>query len=211
MSGVNYELYTWPTPNGRKVSIMLEELGVSYTAIPINIISGEQRKEFFKSISPNGKIPILRDIDESLHLMESGVILHYLAKKHHRFLPKDHESYYEVMQWLFFQVAHIGPMLGQNHHFNFYNKGKSAYAEIRYIDESKRLYAVLDERLHERSFIVNEYSIADIATWPWIARYQRQAIDIENYPNVLRWYRSIAEREAVQKGYKLLSEDEVIP
>jgi GSH-dependent disulfide-bond oxidoreductase len=211
MSSVNYELYTWPTPNGRKVSIMLEELGVSYQVIPIDITSGKQNEKAFKDISPNGKIPILKDLKENLYLMESGVILHYLAKKYDQFLPSDNKSYYEVMQWLFFQVGHVGPMLGQNHHFNFYNKDVSPYAEQRYIAETYRLYEVLDSRLSTRTYIAGDYSIADIATWPWVSRFPRQSVELERYPHVLRWYQSIAQRDAVQRGFKVLAENEVIP
>ncbi|MGH6922692.1 MAG: glutathione S-transferase family protein [Propylenella sp.] len=195
------DLYTWTTPNGRKVSIFLEELGVPYEAHPIDIGKDQQFAPEFLKISPNNKIPAIVDRDNGLALMESGAILIYLADKHGHFLPKEGEPRYRVLEWLMWQMGGIGPFLGQVHHFVKYNKGKAPYAEERFSREAKRLYAVLDRRLDRRDFMAGDYSIADIATWPWISRFEWQEIDLDDFPNVKRWYRSIAARPAVQKGY----------
>ena len=195
------DLYTWTTPNGRKVSILLEELGVEYTAHPINITQGDQKAPEFLEISPNNKIPAIVDQDNGLKLMESGAIMIYLAEKYGEFIPADPAQKYRMLEWLMWQMGGLGPMAGQVHHFVKFNSGKSAYAEERYSNENKRLYGVLDKRLEGRDYIVDEYTIADMACWPWISRYEWQQIDLADYPNVRAWYQRIAQREAVQRGY----------
>jgi GST-like protein len=195
------DLYTWTTPNGRKVSIALEELGLPYTVHPIDIGKDEQFQADFLKVSPNNKIPGIVDRDTGMSLMESGAILIYLADKTGRLLPPSGEPRYRVMEWLMWQMGGIGPFLGQAHHFLHYNKGKAPYAEERFRKEAQRLYGVLDRRLSGRSFIAGDYSIADIATWPWISRFAWQEIDLGDFPEVKRWYLEIAGRPAVQKGY----------
>ena len=195
------DLYTWATPNGRKVSIMLEELGLDYNVIPIDITKGEQHDLDFVSFSPNNKIPAIIDHETGLKMMESGAILMYLAKKTGLFMGQTDRQYWEEMQWLMFQMGHVGPMLGQTHHFVKFNPGKSPYAEERYKNENIRLYKVLNKRLKEREFICEDYSIVDIATWPWISRYEFQQMDLNDYPSLKAWYMRIASRPAVQRGY----------
>jgi GST-like protein len=197
------DLYTWTTPNGRKVSIALEELGLPYKAHPIDISKDEQFAPAFLKISPNNRIPAIIDNDNGMSLFESGAILIYLADKTGKLMPKDGEGRYRVIEWLMWQMGGVGPMLGQVHHFVKYNKGKSAYAEERYSKEAQRLYGVLDRRLEGREFLAGDYSIADIATWPWISRFEWQEIDLAKFPNVKRWYTAIASRPAVQRGYKV--------
>jgi GST-like protein len=205
------DLYTWSTPNGRKVSIMLEEVGIPYRVIPVNIGAGEQFTPEFLEISPNNRIPAIVDHDEDLSMMESGAILMYLAEKTGQLMPPAGRERWKVIEWLMMQMGSVGPMLGQAHHFHFYNKGKAPYAEERYLTEAARIYAVLDRRLSEEPFLAGAYSIADVATWPWIARYQRQAIDWSKYPHVKRWYLEIAERPAVLRGYDVPDKREPIP
>ncbi len=195
------ELYTWSTPNGRKISIALEELGWDYTVYPVDITQGEQRNPAFIALSPNNKIPAIVDTENGQSLMESGAILLYLAKKSGQLMPAETSRYWETIEWLMWQMAGPGPMLGQIHHFTKFNPGKSPYAQDRYLTEGHRLYSVLDKKLQDREFVVGEYSIADIALWPWISRFEWQTIDITQYPNVTRWYLSIASRPAVQRGY----------
>ena len=195
------DLYTWATPNGRKVSIMLEELGLDYNVIPIDITKGEQHDLDFVSFSPNNKIPAIIDHETGLKMMESGAILMYLAKKTGLFMNQTDRQYWEEMQWLMFQMGHVGPMLGQTHHFVKFNPGKSPYAEERYKNENIRLYKVLNKRLKEREFICEDYSIVDIATWPWISRYEFQQMDLNDYPSLKAWYMRISSRPAVQRGY----------
>ena len=195
------DLYTWATPNGRKVSIMLEELGLDYNVIPIDITKGEQHDLDFVSFSPNNKIPAIIDHETGLKMMESGAILMYLAEKTGLFTSQTDGQYWEEMQWLMFQMGHVGPMLGQTHHFVKFNPGKSPYAEERYKNENIRLYKVLNKRLKEREFICEDYSIVDIATWPWISRYEFQQMDLNDYPSLKAWYMRIASRPAVQRGY----------
>ena len=197
------DLYTWATPNGRKVSIMLEELGLDYNVIPIDITKGEQHDLDFVSLSPNNKIPAIIDHETGLKMMESGAILMYLAKKTGFFMSQTDGQYWEEMQWLMFQMGHVGPMLGQTHHFVKFNPGKSPYAEERYKNENIRLYKVLNKRLKEREFICEDYSIVDIATWPWISRYEFQQMDLNDYPSLKAWYMRIASRPAVQRGYSV--------
>lgn len=196
------DLYTWTTPNGRKASIALEELGLPYKAHAIDISKDEQFAPAFLKISPNNRIPAIVDNDNGMSLFESGAILIYLADKTGKLLPKQGEDRYRVIEWLMWQMGGPGPMLGQVHHFVKYNKGKSAYAEERYSKEAQRLYGVLDRRLEGRDFVTGDYSIADIAIWPWISRFEWQEVDLSKFPNVKRWYTTIASRPAVQRGYK---------
>ena len=206
-----YELYTWGTPNGRKVSIALEELAVDYKVKAINITKDEQFAPDFLAISPNNKIPALVDTKANFALMESGAILIYLADKVGELLPPSGEERYEVLQWLMMQMGSVGPMLGQTHHFVKFNKGKSAYAEERYASETNRIYGVLDKQLSASQFLTKSFSIADIATWPWISRFEWQEIDFSKYPNLLRWYLEIADRPATQRGYDVPQTGAEIP
>ena len=206
------DLYTWTTPNGRKVSIALEELGLPYRAHPIDINKDEQFAPDFLAISPNNKIPAIVDRDNNdFALMESGAILLYLAEKTGKLMPKALEPRYRVVEWLMWQMGGIGPFLGQVHHFVKYNAGKAPYAEERFLKEAHRLYGVLDQRLKDREFVADDYSIADIAIWPWISRFEWQTIDLGKYPNVKRWYTAIAGRPAVQKGYQVPKQTTPIP
>ena len=205
------DLYTWTTPNGRKISIMLEELSLPYKAIGVNIGKDEQFEPDFLKISPNNKIPAIVDQDEGVSLMESGAILIYLAEKTGQLIPSSGRGKYEVLEWLMMQMGGVGPMLGQTHHFVFYNEGKSPYAEERYLKETARIYGVLNRRLGDEEYLAGDYSIADIATWPWIARYPRQRMELKDYPNLMRWYKEIANRPAVQRGYDVPNKVEEIP
>lgn len=195
------DLYTWTTPNGRKVSILLEELGVDYEVHPINIGQGDQKSPEFLKISPNNKIPAIVDRDNGLTLMESGAIMWYLAEKYRKFLPNDPLDKIKVMEWLMWQMGGLGPMAGQAHHFLHFNRGKAEYAEERYAAEVQRLYGVLDNQLTGQDYIVGDYSIADMACWPWVSRYEWQQVDLTKYPNVRAWYQRLLARDAVQKGY----------
>ena len=203
-SGNGLDLYTWSTPNGRKVSIMLEEVGLPYRVHPVDITAGEQHHEQFLRISPNNKIPAIVDHDSGIQLMESGAILMYLAHKTGKLMrpmsaPGD--GFWRQMEWLMLQMGGVGPMLGQTHHFVKFNPGKSAYAEQRYRDETARLYGVLDKRLQGRDYICDDYSIVDIANWPWISRFEWQEMDLGEFPNLRDWYLRVADRPAVQRGY----------
>ncbi len=196
------DLYTWTTPNGRKASIAIEELGLPYTAHAVDISKDEQFKPDFLKISPNNRIPAIVDRDANdFSLMESGAILIYLAEKAGKLLPSDKFKRARVIEWLMWQMGGVGPMLGQIHHFLRGAKDKAPYAEERYVKEGKRLYGVLDKRLADREFVADDYSIADIAIWPWISRYEWQTIDMNEFANVRRWYTAIAKRPAVVKGY----------
>jgi GST-like protein len=195
------DLYTWTTPNGRKVSILLEELGIPYTVHAVDIGKDEQFQPDFLKISPNNRIPAIIDQKTGFHLMESGAILLYLAEKAGKLLPKETEPRYRTIEWLMWQMGGIGPMLGQVHHFVKFNKDKAPYAEERYLKEAHRLYGVLDRRLSGREYVADAYSVADISIWPWISRFEWQTVDLGQYPNVTRWYVAIAQRPAVQKGY----------
>jgi GST-like protein len=197
------DLYTWTTPNGRKVSILLEELGVPYTAHPIDITKDDQFAPDFLKISPNNKIPAIKDHDNGLCLMESGAIMWYLADKYGKFLPDDAIGRAKVHEWLMWQMGGLGPMAGQAHHFLQFNPGKAPYAETRYATEVQRLYGVLDKQLEGQDFICGDYSIADMACWPWVARYEWQRVDLTQFPNVLRWYKALRARDAVIKGYQV--------
>ena len=197
------DFYTWTTPNGRKVSILLEELGVDYEVHSINITQGDQNSPAFLKISPNNKIPAISDRDSGMSLMESGAILVYLAEKYGKFLPKDSIARAEVNEWLMWQMGGFGPILGQAHHFLHFNPGKSDYAEARFRSEVARLYGVLDRRLEGRDYICDDYSIADMACWPWVSRYEWQQVNLADYPNVRSWYQRLLARDAVQKGYHI--------
>ncbi|HXF53629.1 MAG TPA: glutathione S-transferase N-terminal domain-containing protein [Hyphomicrobiaceae bacterium] len=205
------DLYTWSTPNGRKVSIMLEEIGLPYEVHPIDIGKREQFAPDFLRISPNNKIPAIVDRDTGMSLFESGAILMYLAAKTGKLMAKEGEPYWRTIEWLMWQMGGVGPMFGQVHHFVRYHKGKAPYAEERYLEEARRLYRVLDTRLGEVEYLAGAYSIADIATWPWVSRFEWQTIDLKQYPNVLRWYKAIAERPAVQRGYHIPNRQPGIP
>ena len=197
------DLYTWTTPNGRKVSILLEELGVEYNVHSIDISKDEQFDPEFLKIAPNNRIPAIVDHDTGIQMMETGAIMLYLAEKYGKFLPKDQKARWAAIEWLMWQMGGVGPMFGQVHHFVKYNKGKSAYGEERYSKEAKRLYGVLDRRLEGRDYVVDEFSITDMAIWPWVSRYDWQEIDLNDFPNVRDWYVRIAERPAVQRGYQV--------
>ncbi|GHE21975.1 glutathione S-transferase N-terminal domain-containing protein [Halomonas urumqiensis] len=205
------DFWTWSTPNGRKVSIMLEELGLPYRVHAMDITQGEQHAPEFVEVSPNHKIPAIIDHDTGMHLMESGAILIYLADKCGRFLPREGENRHRVMEWLMWQMGGFGPMLGQAHHFLTFNAGKAPYAEERFHGEAKRLYQVLDNRLADNLHVAGEYSIADMAIWPWASRFEWQRIDLDHYPNVKRWYLEIASRPAVQRGYHIPRQVNEIP
>jgi len=205
------DLYTWSTPNGRKVSIMLEEVGLPYTVHAIDISKDEQFQPAFLAISPNNRIPAIVDRDNGLPLFESGAILMYLAEKTGKLMPKDEKGRWHTVQWLMWQMGGVGPMLGQIHHFLRNAKGKAPYADERYLNEGKRLYGVLDRQLAKSEYMAGDYSIADIATWPWISRFEWQTIDMNQFPNVLRWYKAIASRPAVVKGYHVPVKQPGIP
>jgi GSH-dependent disulfide-bond oxidoreductase len=210
------DLYTWSTPNGRKVSIMLEEVGLPYEVHPIHIGEGDQFKPEFLAISPNNKIPGIVDRDNGYRMFESGAILIYLADKTRRLLPgmDDHLRRMDVMQWLMFQMGGVGPFFGQTHHFNRFAKEKIAYAIERYVTETKRLYGVMDKRLGEVAHLAgDDYSIADVATWPWVSRFDWHGLDdgLNDFPNVKRWYNEIAARPAVQRGYDVPRAGNAIP
>ena len=202
-------LYTWPTPNGRKISILLEELQVPYKVIPIDIEKDEQFSKEFSLISPNNKIPAITDLETKTNIFESGAIMLYLANKYKKYLSD--KSYWSIMEWFMFQLTQVGPYLGQAHQFLYYHSGKSKFAEDKYINYVKRTYRTLDSRLENSEYLGIEYSIADIATWPWVARFERHRVDLKNYPNVLRWYKLISKRSAVIKGYNVVGKFEKIP
>jgi GST-like protein len=201
------ELHYWTTPNGHKITIFLEEAGLPYRIVPVNIGAGDQFKREFLRISPNNRIPAIIDDDPAepgppISVFESGAILLYLAEKTGRFIPPDLHGRVEVLQWLFWQVGGLGPMAGQNHHFALYAAEKLTYATTRYINETNRLYGVLNHRLADREFVAGDYSIADMAVYPWIVPYQRQGQKLEDFPHVKRWFESIAARRAVKAAYE---------
>jgi GST-like protein len=205
------ELYTWPTPNGHKIHIMLEETGLKYNVHAVDIGKGEQFEAKFLEISPNNKIPAMIDTEgpggKPLALAESGAMLFYLASKTGKFLPRDLAGRWRVMQWVMTQMGHVGPMLGQAHHFLQYAPEKIEYAMNRYRNEAKRLYGVLDRQLKTSEFLAcDEYTIADIATMPWLRAPERQGVDIEEYPHVKRWRDRIAERPAVKRAVEVLAD-----
>ena len=204
------EFYAWPTPNGFKVSIMLEEAGLPYTVHPIDIGKGDQFDAAFLRISPNNKIPAIIDPDgpggKPVSVFESGAILIYLAEKTGKLMPREGAGRYAVLEWLMFQMGGIGPMLGQAHHFRLYAPEQIQYAIDRYSNESRRLYGVLDRRLADHEYVAGDYSIADIAIMPWLRYPDRQGVDIGDYPNVRRWREAIAARPAVERGLQLLAD-----
>ena len=197
------DLYTFSTPNGRKVSIALEEMGLPYTVHSVDIHKDEQFEPDFLTISPNNKIPAIVDQETGISMMESGAILQYLADKTGMFLPTEGPGRWRAIEWLTWQMGGFGPMLGQAHHFLHFKPGTSDYAEQRFGGEAKRLYGVLDKQLGKYGHVAGDYSIADMAIFPWAARWQWQQIELTQFPNVLRWYRELADRPAVQRGYNL--------
>jgi GST-like protein len=211
------DLYTWSTPNGRKVSIMLEECGLPYEVHPINIGTNEEQfQPHFLEISPNNKIPGIVDRDNGYKMFETGAILIYLADKTGKFLPPhdDHLKRMDVIQWLMWQMGGVGPFFGQTHHFARFAKEKIPYAINRYVTEGKRLYGVMDRRLANNAYLAGEnYSIADIATWPWVSRFEWHELDngLDDFPNVKRWYSDIAARPGVVKGYDVPATGAEIP
>ena len=203
------DLYSSSTPNGRKISIMLEELGIKYNPILISLDKKEQFSPDFSKISPTNKIPVIVDKESGQIIFESGAILLYLAKKYNKFLNE--KDYWNVVQWLFFQMAYVGPMLGQAHQYLFYHKGKSKFAEEKSKGYTNNVYEILNTQLSKYNYLCNEYSIADIAVWPWIARFKRHQINLKKYPNILRWYLNISKRPAVIKGYNIIGDFDEIP
>jgi GST-like protein len=202
------ELYFWPTPNGKKITIFLEEAGLPYNLAPVDITAGEQFDEEFLKISPNNKMPAIVDPEgpgsRPISVFESGAILVYLAEKTGRFLPHSQRGRYEALQWLMFQVSSVGPMLGQAHHFRGYAPKQIPYAVDRYTNEAARLYRVMDARLSEvEHFVGDEYSIVDMAIYPWVASHERQGQRMENYPNLARWYVEMGERPAVRRAMEV--------
>jgi len=200
------DLYYWTTPNGHKVTIFLEEAAVPYRLLPVNIGNGEQFNPEFLAISPNNRIPAIVDTEPKqgkapVSVFESGAILLYLAEKTGKFISADLAGRVETLQWLFWQMAGLGPMAGQNHHFSGYAPEKIPYAIDRYVKETNRLYGVLNKRLSDRAFIAGDYSIADMACYPWIVPYERQSQRLEEFPHLKRWFQKIAERAAVQRAY----------
>ena len=204
------ELLTADTPNGKKISIMLEEIGYQYKLTKIDISNGEQFKPEFVKLSPFSKIPIIIDHDKNETIFESGAILIYLGEKSGKFY--DNENRLKINQWLMAQMGYVGPMIGQHHQFHHYNPGKSEFGEERYFKITKRIYQELDNRLKEYKFLAGEkYTIADIATWPWIARHEWHDIGLKNFKNLSRWYSEISTREAVIKGYQFMNKENFPP
>jgi GST-like protein len=202
------DLHYWPTPNGHKITIFLEETGLPYEIFPVNISKGDQFKPEFLKIGPNNRMPAIVDHEPAepgapVSVFESGAILLYLAEKTGKFLAKDLRGRFEAVQWLFWQMGGLGPMAGQNHHFTIYAPEKLPYAIDRYVNETSRLYAVLDRRLADREFVAGPYSIADMACYPWIRPYQRQGQKLEDFPNLKRWFETIQERPAVKRAYEI--------
>lgn len=205
------DLYYWTTPNGHKITIFLEEVGLPYKIIPVNIGAGDQFKPEFLQISPNNRIPAIVDNEPvnggaPISVFESGAILLYLAEKTGQLIPQEVRGRVEVLQWLFWQMGGLGPMAGQNHHFSTYAPEKIEYAINRYVKETGRLYAVLDKRLADREFVAGDYSIADIAAYPWIVPYERQSQKLEDFPNLQRWFETIKARPATIRAYQKAEE-----
>jgi GSH-dependent disulfide-bond oxidoreductase len=202
------DLHYWTTPNGHKVTIFLEEAGTPYRIVPVNISAGEQFRPEFLKISPNNRMPAIVDDAPAdggapISVFESGAILVYLAEKTGKFMPHDLRRRTDVLQWLFWQMGGLGPMAGQNHHFSHYAPEKIPYAIERYVKETNRLYGVLDRRLADRPFVAGDYSIADMAAYPWVVPYERQGQRLEDFPNLKRWFDAIHERPAVKRAYAL--------
>ncbi len=210
------DLHYWTTPNGHKITIFLEETGLPYNIVPVNISKGEQFKPEFLAISPNNRIPAIVDHAPAgggapISVFESGAILVYLAEKTGKFMPKDLRGRNEVMQWLFWQMGGLGPMAGQNHHFVQYAPEKLPYAMERYVNETSRLYQVLDNRLEDREFVAGEYSIADMASYPWVVPWKRQQQNLDDYPHLKRWFTAIRHRPAVERAYALAAKINTAP
>ena len=204
-------LHYWTTPNGHKITIFLEEAQIRYRIVPVNISAGEQFKPDFLRISPNNRIPAIVDddpaeVERPVSVFESGAILLYLAEKTRQFIPTELQGRVEVLQWLFWQMGGLGPMAGQNHHFSQYAPEKIPYAIERYVKETNRLYGVLDKRLADREFLAGDYSIADMASYPWIVPHARQGQDLDDFPNLKRWFEQIRARPAVERAYALARE-----
>jgi GST-like protein len=200
------DVYYWPTPNGWKVTILLEELGAPYNIIPLNIGKGEQFKPEFLQVSPNNRMPAIVDHEPlggggPLSIFESGAILEYLAEKYGKFMPKEPRGKYEVLQWLYWQMANLGPNSGQANHFRHYAPEKIAYGINRYTDEVNRLYGVMNTRLADREYLAGDYSIADMASWPWIVPYERMGQNLNDFPYMKRWFETMKARPAVDRGY----------
>jgi GSH-dependent disulfide-bond oxidoreductase len=204
------DLYAWPTPNSYKISILCEEIGVKYRVIEVNIGAGDQFKPDFLKISPNNKMPAIVDPEgpggKPYALFESGAIMMYLAEKTGKLMPQEMGARYRVIQWLMFQMGGVGPMLGQAHHFRQYAPEPIEYAVNRYTNEAGRLYGVIDRRLRESQWLADDYSIADIAVFPWLRSYERQGQKLEDFPNLKRWFETIAARPAVQRGLTLMAD-----
>lgn len=202
------DIYYWPTPNGHKITIFCEEAGLPYAIKPVNIQQGDQFKPDFLKISPNNRMPAIVDNEPAdkgapLSIFESGAILVYLAEKTGKFMPKELRGRFEVLQWLFWQMGGLGPMAGQNHHFAAYAPEKLPYAIDRYVKETSRLYAVMDKRLRDREYLAGDYSVADMASYPWCVPWERQGQKLENFPNMKRWFETIRDRPAVKRAYEV--------
>jgi GST-like protein len=202
------DLYYWPTPNGHKITIFLEEAGLPYRIHPVNIGKGDQFKADFLKIAPNNRMPAIvdhapSDSGAAISVFESGAILWYLAEKVKKFIPADTRSKVQVSEWLFWQMAGLGPMAGQNHHFNIYALEKIPYAMERYVKETARLYGVLNKQLEDKEWVANEYSIADMAIYPWIVPHEKQGQNLNDFPHLKRWFNTIAGRPAVKKAYEV--------
>ena len=204
-----YRLYTWSTPNGRKASILLEELGVSYETVATPLGAEGTQSDAYKQVNRFGKIPALVDLETGRTIVESGALMLYLAEKHGRFLGEG-SARWDVMEWVMWQMGALGPILGQTHHFHFYNPGVAPYAEERFLGITQELYGVLEAHLSARDWLAgSDYSIADMICFPWIARHPRQGVALEDYPNLQRWYRAIAARPAVRRGYAVPTPDDI--
>jgi GST-like protein len=204
------DIFFWPTPNGYKITVMCEEVGLKYNVIPINIGAGDQFKPEFLKISPNNRMPAIVDHDgpsgKPIAIFESGAIMMYLAEKTGKLMPSDPRGKYNVIQWLMFQMASVGPMLGQAHHFRVYAPEKLEYAINRYTNEAKRIYNVIDKQLGETPYIAGEYSIADIAIYPWLVPHNMQGQNLDDFPNLKKWYEGLRARPAVQAGFAVMSD-----
>lgn len=206
------DLYSWFTPNGRKVSIMLEETGLEYQVHPIAINKGEQNDPEFLKIGPNNKIPVIVDQSNGLSIMESAAILQYLGKKSSKFMPTEGDDYWKMQEWLMFQMASVGPMMGQVHTFVHYQGGENIEASERYVNETKRIYGVMNKQLSGREYFLDwGYSIVDIAIFPWVGRFDWQTVNLNEYENVKRWYLKIKDRPAVIKGWNVPKNDQPMP
>ena len=204
------DIYFWPTPNGYKITVMCEEVGLKYNIIPVNIGAGDQFKPEFLKISPNNRMPAIVDSDgpdgKPIAMFESGAILMYLAEKTGKLMPSDTRGKYNVIQWLMFQMASVGPMLGQAHHFRVYAPEKLEYAMNRYTNEAKRIYNVIDKQLSQTPYIAGDYSIADIAIYPWLVPHNMQGQNLDDFPHLKKWYEGLRARPAVQAGFAVMSE-----